>query len=184
VFHVSPGERMPNRCHPFGDRFVGCRAVAAMTRRQAGWWDVPFGGSDSPCPPDRPSRPDPCCTRFLESHSSCLERWRGDEPHGRTSASPSICVDGGVDGTSPDRRSLREGARPREEITGPIRQSGSATGGNTPGSLFKGRRRNRQSRTTVTVRGSYSEGQYNSARGRAGSDRRRKGVLRYATMPA
>lgn len=92
-------------------------------------------------------------TGYLDSHSSRPVRWRGDEPHGRTSASPSIRVDGGANGPSPERGSLREGARPGEESTGPNHRSGSATGGKTPGSIFEGRRRNRQSTATVTVRG-------------------------------
>jgi hypothetical protein len=44
AFHVSSDDRMPSRCHLFDDRFVGCRAVTAETRRQVGRWDIPLGG--------------------------------------------------------------------------------------------------------------------------------------------
>jgi hypothetical protein len=50
--------------------------------------------------------------RFLEPHSSCWVRRRGDEPHGRASGSASIRVDRRANGSSPGRRSLWESARP------------------------------------------------------------------------
>jgi hypothetical protein len=52
------------------------------------------------------------CTGFLESHSVYLERWRGDEPQGRTLQRPLICVDRRSEESSTDRWSLRENARP------------------------------------------------------------------------
>lgn len=44
VCHISSGDRTINRSHPYDDRYVGCRAVAAETRRQTGWRDLPLGG--------------------------------------------------------------------------------------------------------------------------------------------
>jgi hypothetical protein len=38
------GRTALNRGHPYDDRSVGCRAVTAEKRRQAGWRGLPLGG--------------------------------------------------------------------------------------------------------------------------------------------
>jgi hypothetical protein len=107
------------------------------------------------------------CTRsgFLESHSTCWERWRGDEPHGRTSASSAIRVDHRANGSSSECRSLRESERPGEETTRPTSRSGAATGGKTSRSMFEGRRRSCQSRQRLPFVVPYSEGRHNLREG-------------------